>query len=158
MTARRLRDVLWASTMVAVLLVPLGWRLGALRAKSAINPLPRGEGAVFRPPADSLRAAAARVAEHDPFRLDHRPATVPYRPEQEGAAQRPRSPKPPKPHLALSGIVGGPPWSAILDSVPGREGSVLVKRGDTLGGLEEYDRSDVIAVIVKEQAPCGNSS
>jgi hypothetical protein len=63
---------------------------------------------------------------------------VPYRPELDGVAVAapPPPPKPPKPHLAVAGILGGPPWTALLDSVPGRDGSVLVKRGDTLGGLK----------------------
>lgn len=137
MTTRRLRDVLWASTIVVVLFLPLGWRFGVSSSDYAIRPFPSGERAAPRAPVDSVRAAAARVVEHDPFRLDHHPATVHYRPEQEGGAQQspPPPPKPPKPHLALSGIVGGPPWSAILDSVPGRDGGVLVRKGDTLGGL-----------------------
>jgi hypothetical protein len=137
MTTRRLRDVLWASTIVVVLLVPLGWRLGASSSEYVIKPLSGGEKDAPRVSVDSLRAAATRVAEHDPFRLGHRPATVPYRPEQGGGAQQASPPpKPPIPHLTLSGIVGGPPWSAILDSVPGRDGSVLVRKGDTLGGLK----------------------
>lgn len=137
MTTRRLRDMLWASTIVVVLLVPLGWRLGASRSEFVMRPLPSVGKDAPHVSTDSLRAAAARVAEHDPFRLDHRPPAVPYRPEQEGGAQQaPPSPKPPKPHPTLSGIVGGPPWSAILDSVPGRDGSVLVQKGDTLGGLK----------------------
>jgi hypothetical protein len=136
MTTRRLRDVLWASTIVVVLLVPLGWRLGASSSEYSARPLPAGEREEHRVPADSVRAAAARIAQHDPFRVDHRPATVPYRPGQDCSAQQaPPPPKPPKPRLALSGIIGGPPWSAILDSVPGRVGSVLVRKGDTLGGL-----------------------
>ena len=136
MITRRLRDTLWFSTIVVVLLAPIGWRLAAPVGGYAIRPLPAAEALVPRMPADSARAAAARVAEHDPFRLDHHPASVPYRPEQEGVAQEaPPPPKPPKPHLSLSGIVGGPPWSAILDSVPGRDGGVLVRKGDTLNGL-----------------------
>jgi hypothetical protein len=137
MTRSRLRDVLWASVIVVVLLLPLGWRLGAPSSDYAVLPLPGGESEVRRVPGDSVRAAATRVAEHDPFRIDHHPATVPYRPDQAGGAeQAPPPTKPPKPHLALSGIIGGPPWSAILDSVPGRDGSVLVRKGDTLGALK----------------------
>lgn len=137
MTACRLRDILWVATIVVVLLVPLGWRLGASASGYASPPLPVGERAVFRLPSDSVRAAAVRVAEHDPFRLEHRPASVPYRAEQAGGMQEaPPPPRPPRPHLSLSGIVGGPPWSAILDSVPGRDGGVLVRKGDTLGGLK----------------------
>ena len=136
MRARRLRDVLWASTIVVVVLLPLGWRLGASRSESPARPLPAGERAIHRVSGDSLRVTATRVAEHDPFRTDHRPAAVPFRADQDGSAeQAPPPPKPSKPHLTLSGIIGGPPWSAILDSVPGREGSVLVRKGDTLGEL-----------------------
>ena len=138
MRMRRLRDALWASTIVVVLLLPLGWRLGASNSGSAIRPLPGSERQTLVIPTDSVRAAAARIAVHDPFRLDHHPASVPYTLGGEPGAQHapPPAPKPPKPHLALSGIVGGPPWSAILDSVPGRDGSVLVQKGDTLGGLK----------------------
>jgi len=85
--------------------------------------------------ADSLRTAASLVANHDPFRVDHQPSTVAYRPELEGVAPPPTAPKPPKPRLMLAGIIGGPPWQALLDSVPGRDGSVLVHKGDTLGAL-----------------------
>ena len=86
--------------------------------------------------AESLRAVSQGIVAHDPFRLDRHPSPVPYRPELDGViAATPPPPKPPKPRLALAGILGGPPWTALLDSVPGREGSVLVRRGDTLGGL-----------------------
>jgi hypothetical protein len=137
MTTRRLRDVMWASTIVALLFLPLAWRLGVSDSEYVTRPLPGGAREVRRVPADSVRAVAVRVAEHDPFRIDHTPAAVPYRAMQDGSAeQAPPPPKPPKPRLSLSGIVGGPPWTAILDSVPGRDGSVLVRKGDTLGGLK----------------------
>jgi len=83
----------------------------------------------------SLDSAAKAMASSDPFRLERRPSTVPYGAEQEGAPVAPPPPKPPKPKLALVGIVGGPPWVALLDGVPGRNGSVLVHAGDTLVGL-----------------------
>jgi hypothetical protein len=138
MTTRRMRDVLWGSTIVVVVLfLPVAWRLGVSDSEYVMRPLPGAEREVRRAPADSARSMAARVAEHDPFRIDHRPAAVSYRPDQEGIAAQPAPPpKPPKPRLSLSGIVGGPPWTAILDSVPGRDGSVLVRKGDTLGGLK----------------------
>ncbi|MBX6330548.1 MAG: hypothetical protein IRY91_01740, partial [Gemmatimonadaceae bacterium] len=58
-----------------------------------------------------------------------------YRVELEGVAPPPPPPAPPKPALALAGLVGGPPWAALLDGVPGRDGTVLVHVGDTLGPL-----------------------
>jgi hypothetical protein len=85
-----------------------------------------------------LDSAARVVASSDPFRLERRPSTVPYSAAQEGAPAAPPPPEPPKPKLVLVGIVGGPPrtpWVALLDGVPGQDGSVLVHAGDTLAGL-----------------------
>lgn len=81
------------------------------------------------PPADSIDAAARVVAQTDPFRLDRRPSSVPYRPDLEGVAP---PPKPPKPALALEGLVGN---AALIDGVPGRSTTAIVHAGDTLGGL-----------------------
>jgi hypothetical protein len=80
-------------------------------------------------PAESIDAAARIVAQTDPFRLDRRPSSVPYRPDLEGVAP---PPKPPKPPLALEGLVGN---AALLDGVPGRGVTAIVHAGDTLGGL-----------------------
>jgi hypothetical protein len=85
-----------------------------------------------------LDSAARVVASSDPFRLERAPSSVPYSAAQEGAPVAPPPPEPPKPKLALVGIVGGPPrtpWVALLDGVPGRDGSVLVHAGDTIAGL-----------------------
>jgi hypothetical protein len=86
-------------------------------------------------PAETLSAAAAAAAAGDPFRLDRQPASAAYHPELEGIPPVPPPPAPPKPPLAVAGIVGGPPWAALLDGVPGKEGSVLVRAGDTLAAL-----------------------
>jgi hypothetical protein len=37
--------------------------------------------------------------------------------------------------LVLAGTVGGPPWAALVEGIPGREGAVLVRAGDVLGTL-----------------------
>jgi hypothetical protein len=97
----------------------------------------RGEGADSgaHPLARSLDSATKVTASSDPFRLERAPSAVPYSAEQEGAPVAPPPPKPPKPKLALVGIVGGPPWVALLDGVPGQNGSVLLHAGDTLAGL-----------------------
>lgn len=84
---------------------------------------------------DSLAAAAERVAKTDPFRMERTPARVAYTPKLENAPAVPPIPAPPRPPLAVAGIIGGPPWAALLDGVPGRSGSVVVHAGDTLGGL-----------------------
>lgn len=138
MKARQVRNSLWILSIAVVLIAPIGWRMAAAESGMTIPPLTSGARELRRTSTDSLAKMAAHIAAHDPFRLDRHPASVPYRPELDGVAVAapPPPPKPPKPHLAVAGILGGPPWTALLDSVPGREGSVLVKRGDTLGGLK----------------------
>lgn len=73
------------------------------------------------------------IVERDPFRLERRPSAASYRLVEEPLV--PQQPIPPKPALSVTGIVGGPPWEALVEGIPGRQGSVLVRRGDTLGGL-----------------------
>lgn len=89
-----------------------------------------------RPAPDSLLAAADRVAKSDPFRLDRRPADAPFGSPTAAGAPSPPESNAARPNPSLSGIIGGPPWVALLDGVPGHDGSVLLRGGDTLGGLE----------------------
>jgi hypothetical protein len=82
--------------------------------------------------AESLTIASAILVERDPFRLDRRPSSVPYAPMLMDGALPPVV-RPPKPTLVVTGIVGGPPWEALVDGIPGRAATVLVRRGDTFG-------------------------
>lgn len=84
---------------------------------------------------DSARILAQRIAGADPFRLDRRPAAVAFRANSGTVAGAAPTPTPAKPTLSLGGIVGGPPWTAVVDGVPGRTSSTLVHPGDTVGGL-----------------------
>jgi hypothetical protein len=52
-----------------------------------------------------------------------------------------------KPSLSLSGIVGGPPWVALLDGVPGRDGSMVLHAGDSIGGLKARAITSTTATI-----------
>lgn len=105
---------------------------GHIVAAPVVWKLPRE---VNRPEPDSLLAAAARVAEADPFRLDRRPADVPFGTPAASVTQPAPAPNVAKPSPLLSGIVGGPPWVALLDGIPGHDGSVMLRVGDTLGGI-----------------------
>jgi hypothetical protein len=82
---------------------------------------------------DVTHAAAALVAT-DPFRAARHPSPIAYRADLEGAPPPPMRAQ--RPALAISGIIGGPPWSAVLEGVPGREAGTVVQSGDTLGGLK----------------------
>ncbi len=82
-------------------------------------------------------ALANGIVERDPFRPDRRQAPLPYSPLADGMpAPPPSPPAPPKPALVLRGTIGGPRWEALIEGIPGRQGSTLVRHGDTLGGLK----------------------
>jgi hypothetical protein len=136
MNARMLERLLWSIAAATLFGGVVIWRAtplaSAALARPALRPAPRW---MDDQDAEGLARAGAALSEADPFRLDRQPAAVRYRPELEAPAGAAPPPAPPKPALVLRGIVGGPPWDAMLDGVPGRPGAVLVHRGDTLGGL-----------------------
>ena len=131
MSTRRLDFILWA------LALPLGVMAG-IRAKAesfgsnASTAVATAPAPARRVPAESLARAAAVIVERDPFRLDRRPSSVPYAPVMSEAAL-PQVARPPKPVLVVTGIVGGPPWEALLEGIPGHSASVVARRGDVLG-------------------------
>lgn len=88
---------------------------------------------------DTLSRATGHLVDTDPFRLDRRPAVVPYDPSLAGKDGTPvATVRPPRPALVLKGVVGAghpPAWVALLDGVPGHAVTAVVHAGDTLGGL-----------------------
>lgn len=86
------------------------------------------------PDTGALRKSTARLRQHNPFRLDRKPADVRYNPWEPVAVAAP-PPAPPRPPLALAGLIGGPPWSALVEGIPGREGGVLLQAGDSVNGI-----------------------
>jgi hypothetical protein len=83
----------------------------------------------------ALRTSATRLRARDPFRLDRKPADVQYNPWQATTVAPPPAPPPIRPPLALAGLLGGPPWSALIEGIPGREGGVLLQMGDSASGV-----------------------
>lgn len=135
MKARSVERLLWGASLILAGAALLGWREireRPIAAPPVIWPIAHSAA---HPTPHALDSAAKAVTASDPFRLERRPSAVAYGTEPEGASAAPEPPKPPKPALALAGIVGGPPWVALLDGVPGKNGSVLVHTGDTLAGL-----------------------
>ncbi|HEY0025322.1 MAG TPA: hypothetical protein VGB24_20710 [Longimicrobium sp.] len=142
MTRRRWERVLWAAALAVALGGWLRWRDAVPR----VRPVPAGvagaPGDPPRPAPGRLAAAARSVAAANPFRLDRVPAPVGYSrplagPMGMGTMPPPPTytpPPPPRPALAVTGIVG-PPWQALLEGVPGREGAVAVRAGTVLGDL-----------------------
>lgn len=130
-----LTSALWATVAISALVAVRGW--GDATAPRKARPSQQ----FAAPPApqliavDTLREATAMIVAKDPFRLDRHPSTVPFRTDLQGVAPPAPPPKPPRPQLSLAGIIGGPPWEALLDGIPGKEGSVLVRKGDVISGF-----------------------
>jgi hypothetical protein len=134
MTTRRLEFAGWAAASVLLLAAVTGWRRAVpLIAPEALGVLRTPDPKGIERNRDSLAAIGERVVSHDPFRLDRRPSNVAYKSELEGMPPAP--PGPPRPALRLTGILGGPPWRAVIEGLPGRESSVVVRGGDIFDKL-----------------------
>lgn len=139
----------------ALTLVALGG-MGAAAAHLAGRPIP-----VELPEPRSLPVVAGntagqgpdpkliqRVLERPAFRADRRRAGVAYDGNTAGEPDTPPTPRAPRPTLALSGIVWGPEPAALIEGVPGTEGSTVLRRGDTLAGLK-VTRLDSGRVVIR---------
>ncbi len=84
-----------------------------------------------RADADSLARAIAR---RDPFRLSRSPAAVAFDPDAPASGGAPfQPPRLPRPPLALAGIVFGAEPVALIDGLPGVEGSRVMRVGERVG-------------------------
>ena len=134
MSAPRMDLALWAGAALLVAAAILGVRRSLHGESDATTATATAASGLVRHGESSAEDPAYGV-DHDPFRLARHPASVAYRPELEGVAPPPPPPKPPHPLLVLGGILGGPPWEALLDGVPGHDGSVVVHQGQMIGDL-----------------------
>jgi hypothetical protein len=141
MKPRTLERLVWASSGTFLTIAAAAWFApvaGTPRvtdaAANAIHQTNAGPN--FSSPPMRVVALANGIVERDPFRPDRLQAPLPYSPLADGMpAPPPPPPAPPKPALVLRGTIGGPKWEALLEGIPGRQGSTLVRQGDTLGGL-----------------------
>jgi hypothetical protein len=145
--------LLWALALAFLLLGASRWRRAEPAAEEPASVVDAVPAEPRRVPRERLAAAARSVAGGNPFRLDRAPAPIGF--QQPPAPGMPGTltgmpppyepPAPPRPQLLVSGIVG-PPWQAMLEGVPGREGAVVVRQGDALGELRirEITRSVVV--------------
>jgi hypothetical protein len=98
---------------------------------------PAAQGSVGHASAAALARAQASLVRRNPFRINHSPAII----RVGQAAERitvdtPAGPLPPvRPELLVRAIVGGPPWSALVERLPTSSGAVVVREGDVFGTL-----------------------
>lgn len=124
---------MWAIAVAMAAMGTLTWNRGVPLPRSQVRPpITLGE-----PPSPvdlaALKRAADNVVQRDPFRLARKPAALAF--GTDPASSVPMPSRPERPRLRLAGIIGGPPWEAILEGAPGRPAGVLVRRGDVVGEL-----------------------
>lgn len=167
MTRRRWEQLLWFTALVLALGGWLRWRralpsvtepaLASLAAPPPVRPLA----------AARLAAASEAVARSDPFRLDRSPAPMgspvlglgsavgpgltgvpPYVPPGSFPSYTPPggSAYGGGPPLRVTGI-SGPPWEALLEGIPGRQGAVVVRPGDRVEELRIRSISSDLVVV-----------
>jgi len=139
---------LWVIAALFVAFAVAGWRSGGVTADAGRQVTQgaavSGGTTSASPGAAVLASLASSVVARDPFRLDRRPSRVAYGTEPPA----PTTPSDPsrRPRLLLSGVFG-PPWQAVLEGVPGREGSVVARVGDVFGELRVRSiRRDTVVV------------
>jgi hypothetical protein len=144
---RRMEALLWILALAVVLLGWSRWRRAEPEVRAPAGALATSPPEPRRVPRDRLAAAGRTVTGGNPFRLDRAPAPIGFaQPGMMGPPAEYVPPPPPRPQLFVSGIVG-PPWQALLEGVPGREGAVVVKRGDVLGDLRIRDITERVVVV-----------
>jgi hypothetical protein len=96
---------------------------------------------------DKTRKETARaIVAGNPFRIDRIPAPVAFMPNTGALKPVATAVVVPRPVLLLRGIVG-PPWQALLEGVPGKQGAIVVRPGDRFGELRiERIRHDTVVV------------
>jgi hypothetical protein len=125
---------LWRLEVALVALV-LGFSTAAIHGWFRKLPSPHavaaeGTRATITPMPDleDLEEAASEVTKSDPFRISREPASVAF---GIASQQQEAAPSAPRPILVLRGIVGGPPWQAIIDGIPGTPAGSVLKAGAT---------------------------
>lgn len=105
------------------------------RAPASATDLPASERPIAMPApadADTLAAAADRVIGDNLFRADRSSVDAAANPiPVTNSIPAPST----KPRLVLRGILGGPPWDALVDGVPGHDGALVIRAGQSIAGL-----------------------
>jgi hypothetical protein len=104
--------------------------------------------------ARQLAQRTTLLRNRNPFRLERMPTTRRFgmpEPPPGGAIAQPAVPA--VPVLTLAGILGGPPWSAIIEGIPGRETGVMLREGESAHGIRlEWIRRDSARISAADTA------
>jgi hypothetical protein len=133
---QRLLPGAWVLSGVITLASIAAWTTAVPRLPAQPANAPAGAAPAVVLDTSGVAAATARLRDRNPFRVDRKPASVRFTPwESAPPSSPPPKPAPIRPPLAVVGIVGGPPWSAVVEGIPGRETGVLLTVGEEANGI-----------------------
>ena len=153
MSRRGWERLLWVAAFAMALGGWLRWRTALPEAPGLAAGVAAAPARDLPPSRGRLEGASRSIAAANPFRLDRVPAPLGFARPGTGSMDMGMPsppyipPPPPRPALYVSGIVG-PPWRALLEGVPGRDGAVPVSAGTVLGELRirSVTRDQVVVV------------
>ena len=131
--ARSVTGLLLVSAAAFGAIGGLRWRSAfshSLRASARLSGMPtstRMDSAV-------IDSSVAVLVDNDPFRFSNTPPSVRFDPAADAPMASIAAPII-RPHLVLKAIVGGPPWSAVIDGLPGQPPGVVVHTGSRFDQL-----------------------
>lgn len=130
-------SVLLGASLCLLGLAGLRWHASAPIGPSASSAVIALQKAPASPSDDSLAGAEELIATNDPFRLSNSAPTVRYDPANDGVnvSNGNVALPAPRPTLVLKAIVGGPPWRAVIDGIPGQPAGAIVEQGNRFDKL-----------------------
>ena len=128
MTSSKIPWILAAGSVVAFTAAVVRWR-GAAPPVILPRTIAVARSSPHARPSDStLDDAENLTVSNDPFRLSNEPAAVRYDPATDGVAAIAAVPVV-RPTLVLKAIIGGPPWQAVIDGLPGQPPGTIAAPG-----------------------------
>jgi hypothetical protein len=129
MKTNTLVSALVGSSLCAAVAAWMRWQQGAASGAPDRLMMPAIRTLPGPSPDDSLAVATDALVANDPFRLSNSPPEVRYDPAADGAQTSTIAAAQPRPALVLKAIVGGPPWQAVIDGIPGQPPGTIVRTG-----------------------------
>jgi len=134
MTSWRLEVALSVVALTLVLVAVHRWTRVSAAPPLAAATIVRAPQSGAALSAAMLDEAALVATEQDPFRLSRTPSHLPFVTRRMVVSAPPPTPFFRGP-LVLKGIVGGPPWQAVIDGLPGQPPGTVVSAGNTFDKL-----------------------
>jgi hypothetical protein len=149
----------WRAAPVALWLASIALGAATVRAVATsvrMDPVPiatvaAAPGVPSLPDRALLQEQADSLRQRNPFRIERSPTSQPYGAPETAAPPQVEVPAQPLPALRVGGIVGGPPWKALIEGIPGRESGLLLAAGEEWNGYRlVWVRGDSVMVITPD--------